>query len=83
MKGKKLRVFSYETTFRNELNKAVKKMIDEGRPFSFSKKVCGMNEFYVIKIKFVDVEVAEDFWHDLNRECDSKFSFGYRRQKGE
>ena len=74
-----MKTFSYETTLRLELEKALKKMVDEGRPFVFSKKIAPDYEWYQIKVKFADVETAEGLWNDLNRECNYAFLFGYRR----
>ena len=73
------KIFTFGTTVKAELDKALKKIVNEGRPFSFVKEVRGPNEWYLIKIRFADVEIAERLWYDLNRGCDNAFSLGHRR----
>ena len=74
-----MKTFTYGTTKKLETLKAIKRLVDEGRPFSFVKEVRGPYEWLLIKIRFADVKLAEKLWWDLNRECDNAFSLGCRR----
>ena len=74
-----MKTFTYGTTKKLETLKAIKRLVDEGRPFGFVNEVKGSVEWFLIKIRFADVKLAEKLWWDLNRECNNAFSIGCRR----
>ena len=74
-----MKTFTYGTTHRAEAERGIEILVNEAMTFTFVHEIRGGTDWYLIKIKFPFVSMAEMFWQDFNRKAKARFALGYRR----